>query len=42
MIPSSAKTMDEMIKVRNLGKKSLEEIIEKLDEMGLHLKDQAD
>ena len=37
-----AKTMDEMIKVRNLGKKSLEEIIEKLDEMGLHLKDQAD
>lgn len=35
-----AKTMDEMIKVRNLGKKSLEEIIEKLDELELKLKDQ--
>ena len=32
--------MDEMIKVRNLGKKSLEEIIEKLDELELKLKDQ--
>jgi DNA-directed RNA polymerase subunit alpha len=34
--------MDEMIKVRNLGKKSLEEIIEKLEGMGLHLKDQEE
>ena len=37
-----ARSMDEMIKVRNLGKKSLEEIIEKLDEMGLHLREQED
>jgi DNA-directed RNA polymerase subunit alpha len=37
-----ARTMDEMIKVRNLGKKSLEEIIEKLEGMGLHLKDQEE
>jgi DNA-directed RNA polymerase subunit alpha len=31
-----------MIKVRNLGKKSLEEIIEKLEDMGLHLREQED
>ena len=37
-----ARSMDEMIKVRNLGKKSLEEIIEKLEEMGLHLREQED
>ncbi len=29
------KTLDEMLKVRNLGKKSLEEIINKLDSLGL-------
>ena len=34
------KTEDEMIKVRNLGKKSLDEVILKLSEMGLHLADQ--
>ena len=32
------RTQDEMIKVRNLGKKSLEEVIQKLDTMGLSLK----
>ena len=31
----SKKTLDEMLKVRNLGKKSLEEIINKLDSLGL-------
>lgn len=33
------KTEDEMMKVRNLGKKSLEEVQEKLDELGLSLKE---
>ncbi|MBR1471740.1 MAG: DNA-directed RNA polymerase subunit alpha [Lachnospiraceae bacterium] len=33
------KTPDEMMKVRNLGKKSLDEVLEKLKELGLHLKD---
>lgn len=33
------KTHDEMMKVRNLGRKSLEEIVEKLGEFGLSLKD---
>ena len=37
-----ARSMDEMIKVRNLGKKSLEEIIEKLEDMGLHLREQEE
>ena len=37
-----ARSMDEMIKVRNLGKKSLEEIIEKLEDMDLHLREQED
>ncbi len=37
-----ARSMDEMIKVRNLGKKSLEEIIEKLEDMGLHLREAED
>ena len=37
-----ARSMDEMIKVRNLGKKSLEEIIEKLDDMGLSLRELED
>ncbi len=32
------RTQDEMIKVRNLGKKSLEEVIQKLETMGLSLK----
>ena len=33
-----ARSMDEMIKVRNLGKKSLEEVILKLQSLGLELK----
>jgi DNA-directed RNA polymerase subunit alpha len=37
-----ARSMDEMIKVRNLGRKSLEEIIEKLEDMGLHLREAED
>ena len=32
------KTEDDMMKVRNLGRKSLEEVHQKLEEMGLHLK----
>ena len=32
------KTEEEMIKVRNLGKKSLEEVIQKLASLGLSLK----
>lgn len=32
-----AKTEDDMMKVRNLGKKSLEEVVTKLEEMGLAL-----
>ena len=32
------KTEDDMIKVRNLGKKSLEEVIQKLHSLGLDLK----
>ena len=32
------RTQDEMIKVRNLGKKSLEEVMQKLETMGLSLK----
>ena len=32
-----SKTQDEMIKVRNLGRKSLEEVIQKLAMMGLSL-----
>ena len=31
------KTSDEMMKVRNLGRKSLEEVLAKLNELGLHL-----
>ena len=34
-----SKSEDEMIKVRNLGKKSLDEVIAKLSDMGLHLSD---
>ena len=33
------KTEEDMMKVRNLGRKSLKEIIRVLDDMGLHLKD---
>ena len=32
------RTEEDMIKVRNLGKKSLEEVIAKLNELGLSLK----
>ena len=32
------KTEDDMMKVRNLGKKSLEEVIQKLEELGFGLK----
>ena len=35
-----SKTEDEMMKVRNLGRKSLEEVITKLAMMGLHLADE--
>ena len=34
----ASKSEDDMMKVRNLGKKSLEEVIQKLDELGLGLK----
>jgi DNA-directed RNA polymerase subunit alpha len=33
-----AKTPDEMMKVRNLGKKSLDEVLAKLKELGLKLR----
>ena len=33
------KTADDMMKIRNLGRKSLEEVYAKLKELGLHLKD---
>ena len=36
------KTEDDMLKVRNLGRKSLEEVIHKLDSYGLALKPQED
>jgi DNA-directed RNA polymerase subunit alpha len=32
------KTSDDMMKVRNLGRKSLEEVLAKLDELGLALR----
>jgi DNA-directed RNA polymerase subunit alpha len=31
------KTEDDMMKVRNLGRKSLEEVVQKLEAMGLSL-----
>ena len=31
------KTSDDMMKIRNLGRKSLDQVLEKLDELGLHL-----
>ncbi len=36
----TSKTREEMMQIRNLGKKSLEEITEKLDELGLELSDE--
>ena len=36
------KTEEDMLKVRNLGRKSLEEVIHKLDSYGLALKQQED
>lgn len=36
------KTQEDMIKVRNLGKKSLEEVIAKLESLGLSLKDEEE
>lgn len=36
------KTQDDMIKVRNLGKKSLEEVIAKLESLGLSLKSEEE
>ena len=37
-----AKTEEDMMKVRNMGKKSLEEVVLKLDEMGLSLAQATD
>ena len=36
------KTEEDMMKVRNLGKKSLEEVVSKLQEMNLSLKTEED
>ncbi len=36
------KTEDDMLKVRNLGRKSLDEVINKLDSYGLALREQED
>ena len=36
------KTEEDMIKVRNLGKKSLEEVIQKLHSLGLDLKKEVE
>ena len=36
------KTEDDMLKVRNLGKKSLDEVIYKLESYGLKLQDKED
>jgi DNA-directed RNA polymerase subunit alpha len=36
------KTEDDMLKIRNLGKKSLEEVIQKLESYDLALKQQED
>ena len=36
------KTEDDMLKVRNLGKKSLDEVIYKLNSYGLSLKEKED
>lgn len=36
------RTEEDMLKVRNLGRKSLEEVVKKLDDLGLNLKTQED
>ena len=36
------KTEEDMMKVRNLGRKSLEEVIHKLNELGLALREEED
>ena len=36
------KTSDDMMKVRNLGRKSLEEVLQKLEDLGMSLKDAED
>ena len=36
------KTEDDMLKVRNLGKKSLDEVIGKIESLGLSLKQKED
>ena len=36
------KTSDDMMKVRNLGRKSLDEVLAKLKELGLSLKESED
>ena len=38
----AGKTEDDMMKVRNLGRKSLEEVKKKLEELGLALKENND
>ncbi len=38
----TVRTEDEMMKVRNLGKKSLEEVLNKLDELGLSLASESE
>ena len=38
----TSRTADDMLKVRNLGRKSLEEVVKKLEELGLSLKAQED
>ena len=37
-----AKSMDDLMKVRNMGRKSLDEILNKLEGMGLHLSVKAE
>ena len=37
-----SKTSDEMMKVRNLGRKSLDEVLQKLKDLNLHLRDSED
>ena len=37
-----SKTSDEMMKVRNLGRKSLDEVLQKLKDLDLHLRDSED
>ena len=36
------RTEEDMLKVRNLGRKSLEEVVKKLEDLGLSLKAQED